>query len=129
MRVNQIEVTREQNAGHDETGEHTLETATAFREAVAAGWPDGRITWAFSWRALLSGSPDYRAIRDYAKACHKRYGDDVTFIPGAFFSNAYNSREPINQKQTRPQDNPVPLDALAEADRQLIGRYYPDLEP
>ena len=97
VRVNQIEVTREQNAGRDETGEHTLETATAFREAVAAGWPDGRITWAFSWRALLSEAPNYRAIRDYAKACHKRYGDDVTFIPGAFFSNAYNSREQVNR--------------------------------
>jgi len=34
----------------------------------------------------------------------------------------------INQKQTRPQDKPVPLDALAEEDRSVIFRQYPDLE-
>ena len=96
------------------------------RRRRLAGWKD-HVGLQLA-RAPVRG-PEDRAIRDYAKACHKRYGDDVTFIPGAFFSNAYNSREPINQKQTRPQDNPVPLDALAEADRQLIGRYYPDLEP
>ena len=97
VRVNQIEVTREQNEGHDETGEHTVKTATAFREAVAAGWAEAKITWAFSWRALHSDAPNYQAIRDYAKACHKKYGDDVTFIPGAYFANAYNSREQINR--------------------------------
>lgn len=46
------------------------------------------MVYAKHWRALLSEAPNDRAIRDYAKACHRRYGDDVTFIPGAFFSNA-----------------------------------------
>ncbi len=96
VRVNQIEVTRDRNAGDDETANHTLESAMAFRNAVSAGWPEARITWAFSWRALHSSSPNYQAIREYAKACHGKHGDDVTFIPGAYFSNAYNSREQVN---------------------------------
>lgn len=96
VRVNQIEVSRGQNKGVDEVGCHTIEAVTAFREAVFAGWPEAKITWAFSWRALHSEEGRYHAIRDYAKACHKQYGDDVTFIPGAYFANAYNSREQIN---------------------------------
>jgi len=96
VRVNQIEVTREQNEGADETECHTLKTVTSFRQAVSAGWPAARITWAFSWRALHSEEDSYQAIRDYVKACHNEYGDDVTFIPGAYFANAYNSREQVN---------------------------------
>jgi len=34
----------------------------------------------------------------------------------------------INQKQTRPQDRPVPLAALPEADRQRIFARYPQLK-
>ena len=33
----------------------------------------------------------------------------------------------INQKQTRPQDNPVPFSALPEADRRLVLKRYPDI--
>ena len=33
----------------------------------------------------------------------------------------------INQKGLRPQDKPVPLDSLKEADRALIKEYYPEL--
>ena len=96
VRVNQIEVSREQNKGADEAGKHTLETVTAFREAISSGWPAAKITWAFSWRALHSDEEGYRKIRDYVRACHNEYGDDVTFIPGAYFANAYNSREQVN---------------------------------
>ena len=35
----------------------------------------------------------------------------------------------INQKQTRPQDKPVPFDNLTEGDRNLITRHYPQLKP
>ncbi|MEN6506683.1 MAG: DUF3863 domain-containing protein [Planctomycetaceae bacterium] len=97
VRVNQIEVSREQNEGADETRCHTLESVTQFREAVCAGWPQARITWAFSWRALHCKEENYQAIRDYVKLCHNKYGDDVTFIPGAYFANAYNSREQVNR--------------------------------
>ncbi|MCX6226757.1 MAG: DUF3863 domain-containing protein [Bacteroidia bacterium] len=97
VRVNQIEVTRNRNEGEDEAAIHTLAYATAFREAIAAGWPEARITWAFSWQALFSVLPNYREIRDYAKQCHQKYGDDVTFIPGGYFANAYNTREQVNK--------------------------------
>jgi len=97
VRVNQIEVSRELNKGADESNKHSLETVTAFREAIAAGWLEAKITWAFSWRALHSEERNYREIRDYVKTCHKKYGDDVTFIPGAYFANAYNSREQVNR--------------------------------
>jgi ketosteroid isomerase-like protein len=97
VRVNQIEVTRDRNVGQDETREHSLAAVKAFREAIVAGWPEARITWAFSWRALHSEADNYRAIREYVKWCHKTYGDDVTFIPGAYFANAYNTREQVNR--------------------------------
>jgi hypothetical protein len=35
----------------------------------------------------------------------------------------------INQKQTRPQDKPVPLNSLPDAYRQIIRKQYPDLFP
>jgi hypothetical protein len=97
VRVNQIEVTRDQNAGEDESSIHTLAHARDFREAIEAGWPGGRITWAFSWQALFSDLPNYREIREYARECHRKYGDDVTFIPGGYFANAYNTREQVNR--------------------------------
>ncbi|MGA9118402.1 MAG: DUF3863 domain-containing protein [Bacteroidota bacterium] len=97
VRVNQIEVTRDKNLGEDESNLHTLENARRFREAIAAGWPGASITWAFSWRALFSELENYRQIRAYAKQCHAVYGDDVTFIPGGYFANAYNSREQVNR--------------------------------
>lgn len=97
VRLNQIEVSREQNKGAHEADAHTLETVTAFREAISAGWPEAKITWAFSWRALHSEEQNYGEIRDYVRACHNEYGDDVTFIPGAYFANAYNSREQVNR--------------------------------
>jgi hypothetical protein len=34
----------------------------------------------------------------------------------------------INQKRTRPQDKPVPLDALAPEERALIFRRFPELQ-
>ena len=96
VRVNQIEVTRDRNEGQDESTIHTLENARRFREAIAAGWPEARITWAFSWRALFSELVNYEQIRAYAKQCHEIYRDDVTFIPGGYFANAYNDREQVN---------------------------------
>ena len=97
VRVNQIEVTRDRNAGEDESAIHTLDNARRFREAIEAGWPEARITWAFSWRALFSEAENYVQIRAYAKQCHELYGDDVTFIPGGYFANAYNDRAQVNR--------------------------------
>ena len=33
----------------------------------------------------------------------------------------------INQKQTRPQDKPIPLSELTGEERSLIAKYYPEL--
>lgn len=97
VRVNSIEVTRNRNEGSDENTVHTLEYAKLFREAIVAGWPEARITWAFSWQAIFSELENYKQIREYAKQCHEKYGDDVTFIPGGFFANAYNTRKQVNK--------------------------------
>ena len=52
IRVNQIEVARDRDEGMDERQNHTPEAVVAWRNAVEAGFPGARITWAFSWRAL-----------------------------------------------------------------------------
>lgn len=97
VRVNQIEVSRDRTAGEDESAIHTLAHAKHFRAAIDSGWPGAKITWAFSWQALFSSAENYVQIRAYAKECHTRYGDDVTFIPGGYFANAYNSRPQVNK--------------------------------
>ena len=97
IRVNQIEVTRRRNAGEDEGGDHTPAAVRAFREAFEQGWPGGRMTWAMSWLALQDTRPNYQAIRELVVGYHQKYGDEITFIPGGYFANVYNTREQINQ--------------------------------
>jgi Domain of Unknown Function with PDB structure (DUF3863) len=48
IRVNQIEVSRDRNVGEDERALHTPAKVIAFRNAVAEGFPGGKMTWAFS---------------------------------------------------------------------------------
>jgi hypothetical protein len=96
IRVNQIEATRNKNIGQDERKLHTPERLKKFRKAIELGWPEARITWAFSWLALHDDSKDYKEIRKQVIEYHYKFGDDITFIPGAYFSNAYNTREQIN---------------------------------
>ena len=97
IRVNQIEAARNQNIGHDEREQHTPEQVKSFREAVEAGFPGARITWAFSWLALHDTTANYRKIREMVVNYHRQFGDDVTFIPGAYFANAYNTIEQVNK--------------------------------
>ncbi len=97
IRVNQIEVTRTRNEGFDEYDRHTPENVQALRRALAEGWPGAPMTWAFSWRALHDERERYATLRRLVAEFHDRYGDDVTFIPGAFFPNAYNTREQVNR--------------------------------
>ena len=96
VRVNQLEVTRERNEGQDEAAIHTPAAAEAFRAAIAEGWPGGAITWSLSWRALHSDAGNYRDIRSLIRCFAEEFGDDVTFIPGAYFANMYNTREQVN---------------------------------
>jgi hypothetical protein len=97
IRVNQIEVTRTRNEGFDEADIHTSENVRALRDAFAAGWPGAPMTWAFSWRALFDERENYRRIRALMPEFRDRFGDDVTFIPGAYFANAYNTREQVDR--------------------------------
>lgn len=97
IRVNQIEVTREKGIGEDERAAHTPERVIAFREAISSEYPEARITWSFSWLALHDTSKNYRKIRELVVGYHHKYGDDITFIPGAYFANAYNTREQVNK--------------------------------
>ncbi len=97
IRVNQIEVSRNRNEGKDERKAHTPERVKIFRNAIEEGFPGARITWAFSWLALHDTSKNYTEIRELVKGYCLKYGDEMTFIPGAYFANAYNSTEQVNK--------------------------------
>lgn len=96
IRVNQIEVSRNKNSGEDERSLHTPSKVIAFRNAIEKGFPGAKITWAFSWLALHDTTLSYTKIRELVVGFHFKYGDEITFIPGAYFANAYNSTEQVN---------------------------------
>jgi len=97
IRVNQIEVSRDKNVGFDERALHTPIKVIEFRRAIEKGFPGARITWAFSWLALHDTTAAYTEIRELVIGYHYKYGDDITFIPGAYFANAYNTTEQVNK--------------------------------
>ena len=97
VRVRQIETSRDEAHGPDESGIHTPREARIFREAIAEAWPGSRITWAFSWLALNDQRPDYQELRQLVASYHRQFGDEITFIPGGFFANMYNTREQVNR--------------------------------
>ena len=97
VRVRQIEVTRDTAHGPDESSVHTPEEARSFRETIEKAWPGARITWAFSWLALHEERDSYRDLLELIVSYHRKFGDELTFIPGAYFSNMYNSREQVNR--------------------------------
>ncbi len=96
VRVRQIEVSRDVFYGPDESSIHTPSEARTFREAIENAWPGARITWAISWLALHDEREQYRELRKLIVSYHQSFGDEVTFIPGAYFSNMYNTREQVN---------------------------------
>ena len=97
VRVNQIETSRDVSNGEDESHIHGPKEARLFRETVEKGWPGARITWAFSWLALRDERPNYRDLRELVVSYHEKYGDEITFIPGGYFANMYNTREQVNR--------------------------------
>lgn len=97
VRVRQIEVTRDTAHGPDESSVHTPAEARTFREAIEKAWPGARITWAFSWLALHDEREQYRELRDLVVSYQQKFSDEITFIPGAYFSNMYNTREQVNR--------------------------------
>ena len=97
VRVRQIEVSRHVAHGPDESSIHIPKEARVFRETVEKGWPGARITWAFSWLALKDNRPNYRDLKKLVVSYHQQFGDEITFIPGGFFANMYNSRDQVNR--------------------------------
>jgi hypothetical protein len=97
VRVNQIEVSRDEFQGVDESSVHSPREARILREAIADAWPGARMNWAFSWQALNDMRENYRELRELIVSYHLEYGDEITFIPGAYFSPMYNSREQTNR--------------------------------
>ena len=97
IRVRQIETSRDSADGPDESSIHTPEEARLFRETVEKAWPGARITWAFSWLALKDEQINYRKLKKLVVSYHKEYGDEITFIPGGYFANMYNTREQVNR--------------------------------
>lgn len=116
VRVNQIEAARDLNLGVDEAEAHTPEYTMAFRDAVEKGAPGARITWAFTWQALQDQRPNYKAIRDLVVSYHKKYGDEITFMPGAYFAPMHNTREQVNRDLH---------EALAMVSAMVGGGYRP----
>ncbi|MCF0233836.1 MAG: DUF3863 domain-containing protein [Thermoguttaceae bacterium] len=96
VRVNQIEVARDKNVGNDEAEYHDAATAVKFRKAVSDAIPEAKVTWAFSWLALQDSRPNYVELRKQIVEFHRVYGDEITFIPGAYFAPIYNSRAQTN---------------------------------
>ncbi len=97
IRVRQIETTRDSAEGPDETSIHSPEIAQAFRDTLTKSWPGARMTWAFSWLALNDQRQVYKDLRKLVASFHKKYGDEITFIPGGFFANMYSPREQVNR--------------------------------
>ena len=98
VRVNQIEVTPTRSVGQDEVADNRPERIRSRREAFARGCPGGSMTWAISWLALRDDRQQYKEVRKLLAEYHDKYGDEVTFIPGGYFSPMYDTRE--NNRQT-----------------------------
>lgn len=97
IRVNQIEAGRTQNLGQDEGRIHTVEAVRNLRQDFTQAFPGGRMTWALSCLALQDQRPNYQAIRRQVADYQRTLGDEVTFIPGAYFAPMHNSREQVDR--------------------------------
>ncbi|GAG23098.1 unnamed protein product, partial [marine sediment metagenome] len=97
VRVNQIETSRTVAHGEDESSIHSEKEAREFRQTVEKGWPGAQITWALSWLALKDDRPNYRELKKLVVSYHKEYGDEITFLPGGYFANMYNTRQQVNR--------------------------------
>lgn len=97
VRVNQIEVTIHRSIGKDEAAENSPARIRSRREAFARGCPDGKMTWAVSWLALVDDRKEFKEARRLLATYHDRYGDEITFLPGGYFAPMYDTREHIRE--------------------------------
>ncbi|WP_263353693.1 DUF3863 domain-containing protein [Acidicapsa acidisoli] len=114
VRVNQIEVTPTKNIGEDEAPLNSPDHIRHRREAFAAGWPGGQMTWAISWLALIDTRPEYREARQLLVSYHHQYGDEITFIPGGYFAPMYATRA----------DNQKTIHDALEMISKMVGNHY-----
>lgn len=96
VRKYQVEITRDEHLGADETAKHTVGACQGFRDAVSEGWPGATFTWAFSWQALTSSEPNYVAIRERVASFVQHFGDEMSFVPSGYFAPMYNSPNQTN---------------------------------
>lgn len=116
VRVNQIEVTRTRNIGKDESSLNFPKHIRARREGFRRGAPNGRMTWAISWLALIDQREEYKEARRLLAYYHDHYGDEVTFIPGGYFAPMFNSRDEIRKTIN---------DALRKISHMVGNKYRP----
>jgi len=93
VRVNQIEVTPTRSIGEDEAADNSPAHIRSRREAFARGCPEGRMTWAISWLALIDTRPEYKEARRLLVSYHEKYGDEITYFSGGYFAPMYDTRE------------------------------------
>lgn len=117
FRVNQIEVTPTRNIGDDEAADNSPARLRSRREAFARGCPNGKMTWAISWLALIDQRKEYQEGRQLLASYHEKYGDEITFIPGGYFAPMYDTRE--NNRQTIHK-------ALNRISKMVGGKYRPE---
>jgi hypothetical protein len=97
VRVNQIEVRPDRSIGEDEAADNRPEKIRSRREAFARGCPNGAMTWAISWLALIDKRAEYEEARHLLASYHDKYGDEITFIPGGYFAPMFNTRDETRQ--------------------------------
>ena len=116
VRVNQVEVTPTRNLGEDEAPLNSPDHIRHRREAFAAGWPGGQMSWAISWLALIDQRKEYQDARKLLADYHHQYGDEITFIPGGYFAPMFDTRK-NNQKTIH--------DALQMISKMVGNNYRP----
>jgi hypothetical protein len=116
VRANQIEVTPTRNIGEDESALNSPAHIRSRSDAFRRGCPNGKMTWAISWLALMDARKEYQEARRLLASFHDRYGDEITFIPGGYFAPMYDTREHIR----------VTIhDALAKITTMVGSQYRP----
>ena len=131
VRVNQIEVTPTTNLGEDEAPLNSPDHIRSRRDAFAAGAPDGKMTWAISWLALIDQRQEYKDARRLLASYHDKYGDEITFIPGGYFAPMYRhaQAQSADDPQGAGHDLGVGRQRISAAvsGRGLSGRRQPAL--
>jgi hypothetical protein len=98
IRLHTFETTRARLHGETkEKNRFTCANAIKLRNAMEAGFPGARMTWAWSWGALNCMDSNFVELRKLMVDFHKQYGDEITFFPGVYFANKFNTEEQVKK--------------------------------